>query len=78
VKNQERSPIIIIGGQTNPLHINKKSSGGSYDAPKKLQRSILRHRNTWVVWRIKVLIYLYLNNYALCNGRKNIPRCILI
>jgi hypothetical protein len=45
---------------------------------KKLQRSILSHRNIWVVWRIKVLIYLYLNNYALYNGRKNILRCILI
>ena len=24
VKNQEMSPVIIIGGQTNPLHIDKK------------------------------------------------------
>ena len=45
---------------------------------KKLQMSILNHRNIWVVWKIKVMIYLYLNNYALCNGRKTIPRCILI
>jgi hypothetical protein len=68
-KNKERSPVIIIGGQTNLW----------YDALKKLQRSILSHRNTWAVWKsYKVIIYLYLNNYALCNGRKNIPRYILI
>ena len=35
VKNQERSPVIIIGRHTNPLHIDKKSWGW-YDTLKKL------------------------------------------
>ena len=52
--------VSIIGGQTNPWHIDKKNYGGWYDTSKKLQRSILSHRNTWVVWKIKIMIYLYI------------------
>jgi hypothetical protein len=46
--------IIIIGGQTNPLHIDKKFKKVNV-ASKNLQRSILSYKNIWVVWKIKVM-----------------------
>jgi hypothetical protein len=46
--------IIIIGGQTNLLHIDKKFKEVNV-ASKNLQRSILSHKNIWVVWKIKVM-----------------------